>query len=134
MMVLSSLTELQEATRRLTQAATNQEEAHMAYAHFTELFCKRQQDVFGVDEPLIWVGGRFEWNGVAKKGEGDTQLNLRVEFADSVLVELKEGNGPGATDGKLLQAWTIHATPVGPRPALVAKGPGYEYYLWYHVD
>lgn len=80
------------------------------------------------------VAGRCVWNGTVEKGHAiDAALDLRIEFANSVLVELKEGNGPGATDGKLLQAWTIGDTRVG-TTMLMAKGPGYEYHLWYHVD
>ena len=107
----------------------------MAQLHITELYCARKQDVSGEDEPIIWVAGQWAWNGkVGKKEWVDADLDLRKNFTDSVLVELKEGTGSGDQDGKLLQAWTIQATPAGQRDPLTATAAGYEYKIYYHVD
>jgi hypothetical protein len=107
----------------------------MAQLHITELKCIRKQDVVGKDEPVIWIAGQYAWDGKIEKGElVDADLNLRKEFTDSVLVELKEANGAGQRDGKLLRAWTIQATPAGPRDPLRATAAGYDYQVFYHVD
>ncbi len=106
----------------------------MAHVHLTELKCIRQQDITGLDEPVLFIAGIRVWNGKINRGQMiDAGLDVRREFSGSVLVELKENNG-GDLDknNKLLGSWTIPDTP-RPTDKLTATSSGYHYELYYHV-
>jgi hypothetical protein len=102
----------------------------MARLHITGLKCIRQQDVVGVDEPVIWIAGQFVWGGKMDKHDF-VPLNLNHDFSQSVLLQLKEANGAAEHDGKLLGYWTLQATPA--QDKLTATSSGYHYEVWYHV-
>ena len=64
----------------------------MATIKITTLKCIRKQDVSGDDEPKIFLGSLFAWDGKIGKGES-LHPNCTRGFSDNILVELKEVNG-----------------------------------------
>jgi hypothetical protein len=101
----------------------------MATIKITTLKCIRKQDV-SKDEPKIYLGGLFAWDGKMSKGES-LHPNVIRTFSDNILVELKEVNGKNE---KQLGKWTVSdtTTPVGNAP-LTATSSGYHYELYFDV-
>ncbi len=102
----------------------------MATIKITTLKCIRQQDFSGDDEPKIYLGSLFAWDGKIGKGES-LHPNCTRGFTDNILVELKEVNG---NKEKQLGSWTVsdNATPVGNAP-LTATSSGYHYEVYFDV-
>ena len=102
----------------------------MATIKITTLKCIRKQDVSGLDEPIIYLGGVFAWDGKIAKGES-LHPNAQRGFSDNILVELKEVNG---NNEKPLGKWTVSdtTTPVGNAP-LTATSSGFHYEVYFDV-
>jgi hypothetical protein len=106
----------------------------MATIKITTLNCERQQDISGLDEPVICLGGLQVWDGKIDKG-GSLHPNVSRSFSDNILVELKEANGSPVTGSKkLLGSWTVSdtPTPAGNAP-LTATSAGYYYKVYFDV-
>lgn len=102
----------------------------MATIKITTLKCIRKQDMSGDDEPKIYLGSLFAWDGKIGKGES-LHPNCTRGFSDNILVELKEVNG---NREKQLGKWTVSdtPTPVGNAP-LTATSSGFHYEVYYDV-
>ena len=100
----------------------------MATITVTRLKCIRQQDVTGEDEPVIYLGGQYVWEGKIDKDESEYP-NEEREFGPSILVQLKEKNG---SSSKLLGSWTVYDTPATNKK-LTASSSGFHYELFYNV-
>ena len=102
----------------------------MATIKITTLKCIRKQDLRGDDEPEIYLGSLFAWDGKISKGES-LHPNCTRGFTDNILVELKEVNG---NNKKELGTWTVSdtPTPVGNAP-LTATSSGFHYEVHYDV-
>ena len=102
----------------------------MSTIKITTLKCIRKQDVSGDDEPKIYLGSLFAWDGKIGKGES-LHPNCTRGFTDNILVELKEVNG---NNEKQLGKWTVSdtPTPVGNAP-LTATSSGFHYEVYFDV-
>jgi hypothetical protein len=101
----------------------------MATITITKLHCVRQQDVSGDDEPVIYLGGQYVWEGKMDKGDWDYPNESRT-FGPSILVQLKEKNGTNSF--KLLGSWTISDV-AATNKKLTASSSGFHYELFYSV-
>jgi len=101
----------------------------MATITVTKLHCIRQQDVTGLDEPVIDLGGQFAWEGKMDKGDWEYPDESR-DFGPSILVELKEKNQHSS---KTLGSWTVNDVAASNKK-VTASSSGYHYELFYDVD
>ena len=102
----------------------------MATITITKLRCVRQQDVTGEDEPVIYLGGQFAWEGKMDKSDWDYPNESRT-FGPSILVQLKEKNRHNSY--KTLGSWTINDV-AATNKKLTASSSGYHYELYYSVE
>ena len=107
---------------------TTRKEA-MATITITKLRCVRQQDVSGDDEPVIYLGGQYVWEGKMDKDDWEYPNESRT-FGPSILVQLKEKNGTNSY--KTLGSWTINDV-AATNKKLTASSSGYHYELFYSV-
>jgi len=66
--------------------------SNAATLKLSTLKCIRKQDITGMDEPLLKVNGKQEWNGVMGKGDSKP-VNISVDFLDFATVALEELDG-----------------------------------------
>jgi hypothetical protein len=103
----------------------------MATIHVSQLEAVRLQDVVGLDEASIFLGGQEM--GVWPMSRGQTRTftpHLSKTFTGSIVVELKEKNG--LNKYKSLGSTTVMAGVQGPQP-VEFKTSGAHYHLWYHL-
>ena len=101
----------------------------MATITITKLRCVRQQDVSGDDEPVIYLGGQYVWEGKMDKDDWEYPNESRT-FGPSIVVQLKEKNGTNSY--KPLGSWTI-SDGAATNKKLTASSSGYHYELFYNV-
>jgi hypothetical protein len=101
----------------------------MATITITKLHCVRKQDVTGLDEPVIRLGGQRAWEGKLGEDDWDDPNETRT-FGPSILVELEEKNG---LSEKPLGSWTVSDVAVSNKK-VTASSSGFHYELFYSVS
>jgi hypothetical protein len=103
----------------------------VATIHVSQLECVRKQDVTGLDEAAIFLAGSEAIVLPMSKGQvRPINPHLSAAFGASIVVELKEKDGPG--NYKSLGNTTVFAGIQGPQP-VEFKTSGAHYHLWYHL-
>jgi hypothetical protein len=103
----------------------------MATITITKVHCIRKQDISGLDEPLIYLGGQFAWEGKMDKDDWEYPDESRG-FDPTIVVALKEKTGSSRSNAKLLGSWTV-TDAAATNKKLTASSSGYHYEVFCDV-
>jgi hypothetical protein len=103
----------------------------MAKLELITLYCVRQNDVTGVDEPQIRVNNAVVWNGSIDKGESKNLGPRNVNFSTTAEVEMDEMNG---TNPKQIGGAVVIGSAKTASQKATFKNSGTHYELTYRVS